>query len=495
MYQILLILIIFLSANLYSQNNSISFLDFTNDDILFYDEFENNDNEWFVGIADDFGCEIKKGKLLMANNSRYGSWAQWKSIYFKYDENYKIETSLRQYSGSSQNIQGLIWGSHDWDNMNCFCISTDGFYKIFKIENGNYSEIKEWKYSDLILPKYYDNVLSISYSNDSTFFFINNEIVCLKNNIEIFGSNCGIFIDGFIKTKVDYFKIYSTENQLNVTGYPITIDKIKILNIKTDENQIIRNPVYNNFYNILYVSGENSEGNFDIFYSKPNEYEFESMQLYKNHLNNKFDNYIINFIDDKSLIFLQGININDTTFSDGISYSILSDNLWSEPKEISIEKFYNNNEISDFYISNDQKYLISSIQTKESTGLNDLYISFLTDKGLYSSPKNLGDKINTLSNEKSAILLSDNKTLFFSSNLLQGFGGFDIFVTQRLDDTWEQWSEPQNLGPKINSFADETDFYIEKNNEFGFFISNKTGNTELYYFIIFDKFLEHLNSQ
>ncbi|MFO0378259.1 MAG: OmpA family protein, partial [Cyclobacteriaceae bacterium] len=37
-------------------------------------------------------------------------------------------------------------------------------------------------------------------------------------------------------------------------------------------------------------------------------------------------------------------------------------------------------------------------------------------------------------------------------------GSFDIFVTERLDDSWLQWSEPQNLGPAINTDGRELFF-------------------------------------
>ncbi len=52
----------------------------------------------------------------------------------------------------------------------------------------------------------------------------------------------------------------------------------------------------------------------------------------------------------------------------------------------------------------------------------------------------------------------DGKYLFFSSNIPGGYGGFDIYVSEKQDTTW---SAPLNLGPNINSVKDEiTPFYI-----------------------------------
>ena len=62
-----------------------------------------------------------------------------------------------------------------------------------------------------------------------------------------------------------------------------------------------------------------------------------------------------------------------------------------------------------------------------------------------------------------AFLLSDQKTLFFSSNGFSSYGDYDIYVSHRLDDSWKKWSEPINLGNKINSSDYEgSPFYDEK---------------------------------
>lgn len=46
----------------------------------------------------------------------------------------------------------------------------------------------------------------------------------------------------------------------------------------------------------------------------------------------------------------------------------------------------------------------------------------------------------------------DGNTLYFSSNRPDGFGGFDIFVTYRVGNTW---TTPENLGPTVNTQGDE----------------------------------------
>ncbi len=93
----------------------------------------------------------------------------------------------------------------------------------------------------------------------------------------------------------------------------------------------------------------------------------------------------------------------------------------------------------------------------------DLYFTNAKEDGTYGLLQNMGKNINSAADEITPQLLSDTKTLLFSSNGYSSYGDYDIFVTHRLDDTWKKWSEPINLGSKINSAGFEgSPFYDEK---------------------------------
>jgi outer membrane protein OmpA-like peptidoglycan-associated protein len=85
----------------------------------------------------------------------------------------------------------------------------------------------------------------------------------------------------------------------------------------------------------------------------------------------------------------------------------------------------------------------------------DLYITHKDGNGKWSDPKLLSPDVNTLREERAPFLHYDQKTLYFSSNGHGGLGGMDVFYTQRLDDTWENWSVPKNLGKEINTLEDD----------------------------------------
>lgn len=92
-------------------------------------------------------------------------------------------------------------------------------------------------------------------------------------------------------------------------------------------------------------------------------------------------------------------------------------------------------------------------------GNTDLYVSFITPDG-FSKPVNLGRQINTPGAERNPFLHADGKTLYFASDGHPGLGKKDIFRTVRLDDTWTNWSPPENLGPQINTAGDESGFRL-----------------------------------
>jgi OmpA-OmpF porin, OOP family len=116
----------------------------------------------------------------------------------------------------------------------------------------------------------------------------------------------------------------------------------------------------------------------------------------------------------------------------------------------------------------------------ETVGERDLYVSFWDGKEA-TEPINMGSIINTELEESSPFLAADNKTLYFASKGHHGHGGFDIFRTKRLDETWTNWSEPENLGPAVNGALDDEFFSITHDGEFATFSKQvNVHNVDLY---------------
>ena len=132
-------------------------------------------------------------------------------------------------------------------------------------------------------------------------------------------------------------------------------------------------------------------------------------------------------------------------------------------------------------ISQDGQWLVfAASNRKDGWGGFDIYISYLTPQG-WSEGINLGGKINTDQWESQPCLSPDKRDLYFASKRFGGYGGSDIYVSHlRLDGSW---SDPENLGPTINTSADEQCPFIHADNQTLFFTSNGLlgyGGTDLF---------------
>jgi outer membrane protein OmpA-like peptidoglycan-associated protein len=132
-------------------------------------------------------------------------------------------------------------------------------------------------------------------------------------------------------------------------------------------------------------------------------------------------------------------------------------------------------------VSQDGNWLIfTGCYREDGAGSCDLYISY-RDRNGWSRPLNMGGVINTDQWETQPCLSPDKKDLYFVSRRFGGYGGSDIYVSHQLANG--RWSEPENLGPGINTPGDELTPFIHADNQTLYFASNGLpgyGNQDLY---------------
>jgi outer membrane protein OmpA-like peptidoglycan-associated protein/tetratricopeptide (TPR) repeat protein len=109
-----------------------------------------------------------------------------------------------------------------------------------------------------------------------------------------------------------------------------------------------------------------------------------------------------------------------------------------------------------------------------SIGGTDIWKVSVNPDGTYGVPENLGEEINTASDENFPYIADDNM-LYFSSNRFFGLGGFDVYSANLDTD-----KKPVNLGMPINSGKDDFSFYIDKENKLGYLSSNRLGKDNIY---------------
>jgi OmpA-OmpF porin, OOP family len=145
---------------------------------------------------------------------------------------------------------------------------------------------------------------------------------------------------------------------------------------------------------------------------------------------------------------------------------------WSKPQAVRIQNFVNLNDYADFYLDFRNNVLFLAIEGEESYGGQDLYISLPDGYGGWKAPVNLGNIINTREAEFAPFMGADGRSLFFCSYGHNSIGGADIFMSVRLDESWQRWSTPVNLGPSINTKQDETYFSITDDFQYIYYTSH-----------------------
>ncbi len=155
---------------------------------------------------------------------------------------------------------------------------------------------------------------------------------------------------------------------------------------------------------------------------------------------------------------------------------------WSQPEYFRIHDIVNQGDRNDYFLAPGNRVMIVRVKNDESIGDYDLYVSFLQKDGTWTKPKNLGTPVNSPAYEMSPFVAPDGMTMYFASKRDGGFGGFDLYMTRRLDDTWLKWSVPKNLGPVINSPTNQTDLSTDAAGEWAFMSEGENTKEDIYEF-------------
>jgi OOP family OmpA-OmpF porin len=216
----------------------------------------------------------------------------------------------------------------------------------------------------------------------------------------------------------------------------ITPDGSKLFFVRKDHPENAKSPNY---------------PNDDIWFCKGNG-NWQPAQHLGFPFNTGRYNQIIGQSSDGNTRYLRGYYNKSGEVSSGFSISRLTSDGWSDPKGFNVpkyEKMVKTPHTSCCFSSSNNILLISFGEENTKVEVHDIYVSFLKN-GDWTKPMKLGPKICTEHDDGTPFLASDNVTLYFSSNRPGGFGNSDIYMSKRLDDTWQNWSDPVNLGSPIN---------------------------------------------
>ena len=104
-------------------------------------------------------------------------------------------------------------------------------------------------------------------------------------------------------------------------------------------------------------------------------------------------------------------------------------------------------------ISSDGLSLYFDTSQNGSQAINDLWVATrATTDDDWGNPVSLGPTVNSSGDDYTSSISADDLSLYFMSNRSGGVGAYDLWVTTR-ETTDDPWGAPVNLGPTVNSSA------------------------------------------
>lgn len=444
-----------------------------------YDDFDNDSLGWKISDCNESKAIIKDGYYFISNTNNKTDF--FSTFIIDPNYNYSIETVFTFLNADKNSTFGLVWGNYiDRDFME-FLLNPSGYYFVESMVNARKIIVKNWHKTKSIKKTKDEVKLNVLKENQIIKYFINDEQVYISDNYPIVGTELGFRIAGSAELKVDYIKVTALKKEMNLVDHPINGNELQNLGPKVNSIYSERGPVISPDGTKLYITRthpDNIKGmeTDDIWYTTLDEYnEWNELKHAGFPLNNASNNFVISVTPDGNTLLLGNTYKKDgSPDRSGISIATKRNGEWQIPLKQHIEGYKNIDPYGCFFLSPDGTKLIICAENEDSYGDLDLFVSFLEGPGKWSKPVNLGTTLNTFAPDFSPFLASDGKTLYFSSYGHKGYGSSDIFVTKRLDDTWQNWTVPKNMGFEINSKGWDAYYCLSAKGDYAYMVSSKS---------------------
>ena len=234
-----------------------------------------------------------------------------------------------------------------------------------------------------------------------------------------------------------------------------------------------------------FLNVRNNNNFYDLFYAQrdPNKKAGVVVKRLKGKVNRKFHDGPATVANGQNtLYFTRSHFVKDKKGKTPINHSKLmiltaekSKKKW---KQIASLPFNSDNySCGHPALSEDGNYLVFASDIPGGFGGTDLYICAKQGDS-WSTPQNLGSSVNSEGDEQFPYIHKSGD-LFFASNGLPGFGGFDIFSAPKEGD---KWGKAENAGYGLNTDADDFSIAWLPNKSAGYFASDRDGSDDIFMF-------------
>ncbi len=190
----------------------------------FSDDFSHNNNEWATGDTKDYVLSFENGIYNFEHKNTTGGWSTTIENTIDQTKNFEISAEIKKISGVENYGFGIAWGRSDSNNQFNYLISSDGNFKIKKMEQGDSKLIQDWTESSFINKNAgSSNILTIRKNDKTLNFYINNNFVTSKEFEPFYGDRLGFVIFANQKIGIDNLSVKYIETNIDNTAPVIVI--------------------------------------------------------------------------------------------------------------------------------------------------------------------------------------------------------------------------------------------------------------------------------
>ena len=230
----------------------------------------------------------------------------------------------------------------------------------------------------------------------------------------------------------------------------------------------------------LIFTARSDDGDENLYTSQLKEGNWTEPKSISSKINSPYNEGTCSISADGHTLVFTSCDGKDTFGSCDLYISKKVGEEWSTPQNLG-EKINSPFWDAQPSLSNDGRILYFSSERPKGYGRKDLWMSELGGNENWTKATNLGNTVNTLNDEISPFIHANGHTLFFASDGLIGMGGLDLFMTEQKAGIY---TKPENLGYPINTYEDQVALFITSDGKKGYYSSDIKSSVKLFQFDI-----------
>jgi hypothetical protein len=268
------------------------------------------------------------------------------------------------------------------------------------------------------------------------------------------------------------------------------VKSLKDINTDADEiaPMIYKNGIVfsSNKKSSVLVSAYNLDGSYpyNLYFSEKKGRKWSRPSIFSQSLTSRTNEMAAAFSSDENTLFITRNHMAESSLStlqklDSIKLGIFECKFGGSDWVVSEDFYFNDTEYMVGYpsISPDGNLMFFASRAPGGYGGYDIYVS--EKRGVsWSDPENLGPSINTAENEVFPFY-HENGRLYFSSRGHNTIGNLDIFYSEKRNGNW---ITPINLPRPFNSRQNDFGYVLSAKMDTGYFASNRRGSDDIYLF-------------